>query len=155
MGDAPGAVTLMMIPRNDPEQPDAPVADAIFLDTICRYLDPRRLVTTEYFCVVRFTSLSGFRLVSMSLRVLRPPKCAKRNGAARLSAPIVERRRGLTDSLTSLTTPAYASAQKGWPLSKAVTARELLAVASRVSGVLLVNDVFIAEDTNRQAIRFR
>jgi hypothetical protein len=54
---------------------------------------------------------------------------------------------GLTDSLTSLTTPAYATAQNGWPLSKAVTARELLAVASRVSGVLLVNDVLIAEDT--------
>src|ERR1700752_3725384 len=32
-GDAPGAVTLMLIPRNDPKQPDAPVADAIFLNT--------------------------------------------------------------------------------------------------------------------------
>ena len=52
----------------------------------------------------------------------------------------------ITDNLTSLTTPAYASSQQGWPLSKAVTARELLAVASRVSGVLLVNDVLIAED---------
>ena len=51
----------------------------------------------------------------------------------------------ISNSLTSLTTPAYATAQKGWPLRKPVTAKELLAVASRVSGVLLVNDVLIAE----------
>src|SRR5207247_10238138 len=53
---------------------------------------------------------------------------------------------GITETLTSLTTPAYASSQQGWPLSQAVTARQLLAGASRVSGVLLVNDVLIAED---------
>jgi hypothetical protein len=51
------------------------------------------------------------------------------------------------DSQTAfLQTPEYAYMQKGWPLSKPVTARELLAVASRVPGVLLVSDVLIAED---------
>jgi len=65
-------------------------------------------------------------------------------------APL-KRSTGVTDSLTSLTTPGYAAAQKGWPLCKAVTARELLAVASRVTGVLLVNDVLIAEGTKPTA----
>jgi hypothetical protein len=36
--------------------------------------------------------------------------------------------------------------QKGGPLRKPVATRELLAVASRVPGVLLINDVFISED---------
>src|SRR5262249_435675 len=48
-GDAPGAVTLMVIPRYDSVQPDAPVPDSNFLNPICEYLDPRRLVTTEVF----------------------------------------------------------------------------------------------------------
>ena len=46
-GDAPGAVTVMVIPRHDPLQPDAPRPDRLFLNSICAYLDPRRLVTTE------------------------------------------------------------------------------------------------------------
>ena len=36
-GDAPGAVTLMIIPKYDPLQPDAPLPDRLFLDTICAY----------------------------------------------------------------------------------------------------------------------
>src|SRR6185312_9026994 len=43
-GDAPGAVTLMVIPLSDPAHPNAPVPDRLFLDAICAYLDPRRLV---------------------------------------------------------------------------------------------------------------
>ena len=148
VGDAPGAVTLMIIPRNDPKQPDAPLADAIFLNTICRYLDPRRLVTTELYLrgpVYKPIWISaGINLVA-GVATAEVREAVKRALLSFL-API-QSSNGLTDSLTSLTTPTYASAQKGWPLSKAVTARELLAVASRVSGVLLVNDVLIAEDT--------
>ena len=66
-------------------------------------------------------------------------------------APLSKSAGTIGDSLTSLTTPAYASAQKGWPLSKPVTGRELLAVASRVPGVLLVNDVWIAEGDKPKA----
>ena len=46
-GDAPGVVTLMLVPRHDPRQPDAPQPDGAFIDAVCRHLDPRRLVTTE------------------------------------------------------------------------------------------------------------
>jgi hypothetical protein len=62
-------------------------------------------------------------------------------------APLKQTLSAQLDSQTAfLQTPEYAYIQKGWPLSKPVTARELLAVASRVAGVLLVNDVLIAED---------
>ena len=46
-GDAPGVVTLMLIPRTDPLQPEAPRPDRFFINAVCDYLDARRLVTTE------------------------------------------------------------------------------------------------------------
>jgi hypothetical protein len=135
-GDAPGAVTLMLIPRDDPKQPDAPVADAIFLNTICRYLDPRRLVTTELYLRGPFYKPIW---ISVGINVIAGVAIAEVREAVR---------RALLDFLAPINrTNANLTSQKGWPLSKAVTARELLAVASRVSGVLLVNDVFLAEDT--------
>lgn len=145
-GDAPGAVTLMLIPRSDPKQPDAPNADATFLNAICRYLDPRRLVTTELF--LRGPVYKGI-WISVGINVVAGVSVAEVREAVKQEllnalAPIAKTS-SISNSLTSLTTPAYATAQKGWPLRKAVTAKELLAVASRVSGVLLVNDVLIAE----------
>src|SRR5439155_27039447 len=44
---APGMVTVLVIPRSDPAQPDAPTPDRQFLDAVCAWLDPRRLLTTE------------------------------------------------------------------------------------------------------------
>src|SRR6185437_8844165 len=48
-GDAPGAVTLMLVPSFDADHPTAPTPTQEFLDTVCSYLDPRRLITTEVF----------------------------------------------------------------------------------------------------------
>jgi hypothetical protein len=146
-GDAPGAVTLMLIPRNDLKQPDAPNADATFLNAICRYLDPRRLVTTELF--LRGPVYKGI-WISVGINVVAGTSIAEVREAVKQEllnalAPIAKTA-SISNTLTSLTTPAYATTQKGWPLRKAVTAKELLAVASRVSGVLLVNDVLIAEN---------
>ena len=149
-GDAPGAVTLLVIPKYDSRQPDAPEPDRLFLDTICRYLDPRRLVTTELFLrgpnyrpiwvslgidVVAGTTVPQVRedvrrAVLQYLSPLPPPD------APALDAPDVV-----------LGMPAYAQRRKGWPLRKAVVDLELLAVASRVPGVLLVNRVLLAEST--------
>jgi hypothetical protein len=51
----------------------------------------------------------------------------------------------LSDPASAFNPTQDTSRQNGWPLRKAVTDRELVAVASRVRGVLLVNDVKIAE----------
>jgi len=149
-GDAPGAVTLMLIPRNDPKQPDAPVADDVFLNSICSYLDPRRLVTTELFLkgpvYKQIWVSAGINVVSgvAVSEVREAVKQALLDALAPLSkSPTIG------STLTSLTTSS--SVQNGWPLYKSVTSRELLAVASRVSGVFLVNDVYVAEGDKPKA----
>src|SRR5262249_11413559 len=149
-GDAPGAVTLMLIPRYDPKQPDAPNVDSIFLDTICRYLDPRRLVTTQLFLrgptYKQIWVSAGINVVAgVSIADVRE---AVKQALLLFLAPLPSSSTELLDNqVTLLTAPSYGSMKKGWPLRKPVTARELLAVASRVAGVLLVNDVLICEGT--------
>jgi len=153
-GDAPGVVTLMLIPRYDPKQPDAPNADSIFLDTICRYLDPRRLVTTQL--ILRGPVYKPV-WVSVGINVVAGSSIAEVREAVKTSlldflAPLRQSQAAQLDNQAAfLQTPQYAYMQKGWPLRKPVTARELLAVASRVPGILLINDVLICEDTKPAA----
>ena len=148
-GDAPGIVTLMLIPRYDAKQPDAPNADSIFLDRICRYLDPRRLVTTQL--ILRGPVYKSI-WVSVGINVVAGASIAEVREAVKKSllnflSPLRQSQAAQLDNQAAfLRTPEYAYMQKGWPLRKPVTARELLAVASRVPGVLLINDVFISED---------
>jgi hypothetical protein len=59
---------------------------------------------------------------------------------------IAQVREAVRGTLFQFLAPLGADAQQqGWPLRKAVNDRELLAVASRVQGVLSVNNVLIAE----------
>jgi hypothetical protein len=39
----------MVIPRPDPAKPGPPLPNGAFLDALCHWLEPRRLVTTELF----------------------------------------------------------------------------------------------------------
>ncbi|GAC1405271.1 MAG: hypothetical protein NVSMB56_19670 [Pyrinomonadaceae bacterium] len=148
-GDAPGAVTLLLIPRYDTQQPDAPEPDRLFLDTICRYLDSRRLITTEIFlrgAIYKPIWISiGINVVAGA--IIAEVREAVKQSLLQFLAPLRQTPAGLLDNqLLSLTTPQLADRQKGYPLRKPVTDRELSAVASRVAGVLFVNDLLIAED---------
>jgi hypothetical protein len=149
-GDAPGAITLMLIPRFDPIQPAAPRPDRLFLDTVCRYLDPRRLVTSELF--LRGPEYKDL-WITVGINVVAGATVptvreAVRQALLQFLAPLNKAQAGLlSDPESALSPSQYGGAQNGWPLRKAVTDRELLAVASRVPGVLLVNDVKIAEGT--------
>lgn len=150
-GDAPGAVTIMVIPRYDSKQPDAPLPDKIFLDTICSYIDKRRLITTEIF--LRGPVYKGI-WISVGINVVAEKSAAEVRGAVKKEllnflAPIdfsAESLVGINDGFQlaeqSFETP------NGWRLRKPVTAKELLAVASRVSGVIFVNNVLLAEGNN-------
>jgi len=51
------------------------------------------------------------------------------------------------DQSQCLNGQAYADRKGGWPLRKPVVSLELLAVASRVTDVMLVNNVLLAEGT--------
>lgn len=153
-GDAAGAVTLMLIPRYDPKQPDAPLPDKLFLDAVCNYLEPRRLITTEVY--LRGPAYKDI-WITVGINVLAgvapaPVREAVKASLLQFLAPLPASPSALLEAQTALlTAPQYADTQRGWPLRKPVTDRELLAVASRVPGVMLVNDVKIAEGTKAAA----
>jgi hypothetical protein len=145
-GAAPGVVTLLAIPRFDPRQPDAPQADRLFLETLCRYLDPRRLVTTEL--VVRGPVYKGIWIsagvdvaTGFSVSEVVEGVKARLRGALSPLGPA-----GSVPRETPLFTPRQGNdPERGWPLRTAVESRVLLAEVARVAGVLSVADVLLAE----------
>jgi hypothetical protein len=144
-GSAPGVVTVMAIPRHDPGQPDAPRADRLFLNALCRHLDPRRLVTTEL--VVRGASYKGI-WISVGIEAAAGFSVAEVVNAVKLRLaevlkPVGEN--GCTPRATPLFTPRTVDPARGWPLRTSVSSRVLLAEAARVPGVTSVADVLLAE----------
>jgi hypothetical protein len=144
-GSAPGVVTIMAIPSFDPEQPDAPRANRLFLNALCQYLDPRRLVTTEL--VIRGADYKGI-WISVGVEVATGLSIAEvvENVKARLRAllaPIGPN--GCDPRPTPLFTPRTVDRERGWPLRTAVSSRVLMAEVARVSGVTAVADVLLAE----------
>jgi hypothetical protein len=147
-GDAPGAVTLMVIPKYDPAQPEAPSPDRLFLNTICAYIDSRRLVTTEVFLrgpiykpiwvSVGISVIAGESIATVREAV----KSALKQFLSPLPAMPDE---ALEPQTSPFTAPQGVDAGRGWPLHKPVVALELMAVASRVPGVALINNVLLAE----------
>ena len=132
-GDTPGTVTLMVIPKYDPRHPATPLPDRIFLNAICEYLDPRRLVTTEV--ILKGPTYKGIWLTT-SIRVVPGVSIAE----------VKERvERAIRVFLSPLPQPDSLNAAgpnpDGWPLRTSVIRLQLLAVISRVPGVLLVNDL--------------
>jgi hypothetical protein len=147
-GDVPGAVTLMVVPAYDPLHPDTPEPDSQFLSAVCDYLTPRRLVTTElYVCGPVYRDI----LVSVGLQVVgglaaAPVYAAVKQALLAFLSPLPASPDDALDSQAALLTGLQGAAlQNGWPRNKPVVALELLAVASRVKGVSLVNAVQIAE----------
>jgi hypothetical protein len=146
-GDVPGAVTLMVVPRYDPLHPDTPEPDSLFLCTVCDYLGPRRLVTTELY--VRGPDYLEI-LVSVGVQVVgglaaAPVYEAVKQALLAFLSPLPASPDDALDSQDALlTAPQLATLKKGWPRNKPVVALELLAVASRVTGVSLINGVQIA-----------
>jgi len=137
-GDAPGVVTLMLVPRHDPRAPDAPSPDRAFLDALCRHLDPRRLVTTE---LVLRGPLYVPVWLSIGITVAGGWAVPEVRDAvkARLRAVLAPARTEAVADLPGL--------DAGWPLGRAVNRLELWAEVARVPGVLKVNAVQLAGAT--------
>lgn len=157
-GDAPGAVTIMVIPSHDPAQPDAPRPDRLFLNSICDYLDERRLVTTEVFLRgPLYTSIwasVGIQVVpgAAPTDVREAVKSALKQFLSPLPPPSADAASALLDTQEALlTAPQAMGVQRGWPLRKPVMRLELLGVASKVPGVWLVNDVLLTGNAGTPA----
>ena len=143
-GDAPGVVTLMLVPRSDPRQPDAPMPDRAFIDALCRHLDPRRLVTTELvlrgpqyvpiWLSLAITVAGGFAAPDVRDRV--------KQRLREYLAPSRDAERAAAEGASALTYPGMES---GWPLARAVNRLELMAEVSREPGVLRVNELLLAQ----------
>jgi hypothetical protein len=145
VGSAPGAVTLMAIPRRDPVHGDAPRADRPFLAALCSYLDPRRLVTTELvlrgpdyvgiWISIGIEVAGGFSLAEVAEGV----KSRIRRYLSPLPAPDIP-----IPQLPMLYGPDIDPALRGWPLGRAVHGRAILAEAARAPGVVEVADALLA-----------
>ena len=147
-GDAPGAVTLLVRPKYDAAHPATPEPDRFFLDAICAYIDSRRLVTTEVF--LRGPDYKPI-WISIGIDVVPGASIAEVRTAVKaelirfLSPLPPETSNQLENQVALFSTPQYAGLQRGWPLGKAVSPLELLAVASRVPGVLKINKIYVAD----------
>jgi hypothetical protein len=142
----PGAVTVMVVPRSDALHPSAPEPDRLFLTTICRDLDPRRLVTTEVFLrgpsyVDVWISIGLEVEVGRDIAVVHE---AVRDAVRRFLSPLDPAgEEGFLGILVPLGADPGPREPHGWPLGKALQRLEVAAVANRVAGVRLVRDVQI------------
>lgn len=144
-GVAPGAVTLMVIPQQDPQFPAAPRPTNYFLDAVAGWLSPRRLVTTEVF----LKGPSYKRIwISIGIDVVAGMTIAEVTDAVKVAiydflSPLPSVDSGMNSSLDAFSIQ-YSTRQKGWPRQRAVSDLELAAVASRVSGVQAIVGVLLA-----------
>ncbi|MDH5179225.1 MAG: baseplate J/gp47 family protein [Gammaproteobacteria bacterium] len=129
--DSFGVVTLLVIPKNDPVQPDAPRPDKLFLQTMCEYLEPRRILTTELH-IIGPTYIPIW--VSISVDVITGYN----------AGPVLDAVRQEVRRFLSPLQGGYES--KGWPLNKVVEAAEIAAAATRVSGIAKINHIYLGND---------
>ena len=145
-----GAITVLVIPRSDPAQPDAPVPDRLFLDTVASWLDPRRLITTEVFVCgpnyVRIWASVGIVTLPGQFRetVQRNVMNAIRDYLSPLTGgppsfnQITLEAESPPPDANSTTAPTQGT---GWPLNMDVRRQDLEAIATRVAGVRYVDSI--------------
>lgn len=146
----PGAITVLVIPRTDPAQPEAPLPDRLFLATVSNWLDPRRLITTELFVCgptyvriwvsVGIVTLPGqFReTVQRSvMNAIRDYLSPLTGGPPSYNQITLEAECPPPDT-SGATTPTSGT---GWPLNMDVRRQDLEAIASRVAGVRYVDSI--------------
>jgi predicted phage baseplate assembly protein len=128
--DAAGVVTVVVWPRHDPQEPQAPLPDRSLLRRVCRWLDERRLVTTELFVIP-----PRYRKIAVSVGLSVKPGYGI--DAVRLWVELVIRQ-----YLAPL--PPYGPEGGGWPLGRRVYGPELEAAALQVEGVEFLEGLELA-----------
>jgi hypothetical protein len=131
----------MIIPRYDPAHPDAPVPNQDFINTICAYVDPLRLVTTEvYLCGPVYKPIwISIGINVESGRGIAEVREAVKSRLLQFLSPLVGGPEAAPDQAGDV--------DRGWPLRKPVVAPELMARASSVPGVSSVNRLLLAQGT--------
>jgi hypothetical protein len=131
---AAGVVTVVVWPREDARHPNAPVPDRTTLRAVCRWLDARRLVTTELYVVP-----PTYRKVAVAVGI--QTKTGYGVEAVRRWVELVIRQ-----YLAPL--PPYGPGGEGWPLGRRVHGPELEAAALQVEGVEYLEGLDVAGSTD-------
>jgi hypothetical protein len=124
---AEGVVTVMVIPKFEARYPLWPTPDRLFLQRVCDYLDPRRLVTTEIY-------VRGPEYVSVYVSVGIQVQGGYFADVVRQT--VQDRLKRYLSSLS----PGGPDG-KGWPLNKRLMKKDLEAVITRVPGVEFVDSI--------------
>jgi hypothetical protein len=141
----PGMVTVLVIPRSDPVHAKAPQPDRLFLQAVCAWLAPRRLVTTE-------VHVRGpvYRPVWVSIGVVALPGHLPTAVHQAVTAAVETFLSPLHGGLPSLPEEdgllgaPDASRGTGWPLGVSLRVQDIEGVAARVPGVRYVESVQLA-----------
>ena len=120
---APGIVQLIVVPRC---RLPAPMPSRALLDAVARYLEPRRLVTSELH--VRAPS---YRRVTV--HAMLHVDCAA-HSAADITQRAIERINAFIDPLTG------GPDGNGWPIGRTVYRNEVIALLASIDGVARVTD---------------
>jgi hypothetical protein len=129
----PGAVSVVVWPAADPARPAAPLPDRDTLDAVSRWLDERRLITTELYVIP-----PAYRQVAVSVGIAVKPGYGIEG--VRAWVELV-----LRHYLSPV--PPYGPEGRGWPLGRAVFGPELEAAALQVEGLEFLTGLRVAQWT--------
>lgn len=127
---APGAVTIIVIPANDPRNPLAPEPDLLFLRAVCAHVAPRRLITTEL-------HVRGPDYVDIWVSIAFDPI------TGRAAAPV---REAVQSQIQEFFSPLIGGFDgTGWPFGRTVDATEILVRAAQVDGVARIDSLILGD----------
>ncbi len=136
---AAGVVSVVVWPREDPQSPNAPRPTRGMIRDVCRWLDRRRLITTELWVIP-----PTYRKIVASVGVRVSPDHGVE--AIRRWVELV-----LRQYLAPL--PPYGPEGSGWPLGRSVRDAELEAAVLQVEGVaFLEGDLRLARWVEGQGL---
>jgi predicted phage baseplate assembly protein len=126
---AAGVISVVIFPDGDLRNPNAPLPELGLLRRTARYLDARRLVTTELYVVPP-------EYVKISVSVGMQVRDGYQVDAVRRWVELI-----LRQYLSPV--PPYGPDGRGWPLGRAIRRAELEAVAVQVEGVEYLEDLLL------------
>jgi hypothetical protein len=127
---AEGVVSVLVVPKTDPLYPEYPRPDALFLETVCAHLQPRRILTTELHVL---GPIYVPLYVSIAVEII----------PGRASGPVLV---AVQEQIERFLSPLEGGfEEKGWPLGKTVEAAEVMAAAIRVDGIASVPEFYLAD----------
>jgi hypothetical protein len=142
----PGAVTVLVVPKHSLDQVEPPRPDRLFLNRVCEWINPRRLITTEIhvrgpeyllmWVTVGMVTLPGFlrELVFQEVKTAIKTYLSPLIGGLPTGTP--------TDNRATTSDPSLCNTNgSGWTLGMEVRVQDLEAVAVRVNGVRYVTAV--------------